>query len=403
MLSGVFIFIAAIVAQIDATVTPLSGAPLKGQLVELSSDGATVNFNGEARKFTTQEFRKIEFATAGETPALPVEVELTDGSLVRCVQFTVAKSTASLRLHNGQTLAIPTASIRRVLLQPLTTDDDRSLWQELSTEKLDKDILIIRRDTKGARLDSFDGILHDITEENVALTFQDKDFTPSRSRVIGFSYFHPEGSEPKVSAVCNIIDDSGSTWRASSLELKDGTLQWTTPTSVTMKLPMPNVRQLDYAVGNLVYLSDLETEVEKWEPYIEPRIGRELLAPRYAPRRDESFDGGPLLLGGNAFKKGLALHSRTELVYRLKEPYSRLRGQAGLDDRVRDTEIQASVRLTISGDDKVLFDQIISVADGAIDLDLDVTGVRRLRILLDYGDDLDVADYLNLCEVRLTK
>jgi hypothetical protein len=75
----------------------------------------------------------------------------------------------------------------------------------------------------------------------------------------------------------------------------------------------------------------------------------------------------------------------------------------GLDGRVRDTEIAASVRLVVTGDDRVLFDQIISATHPPLDLDVEITGVRRLRILADFGDDLDVADYLNLCEARLTK
>jgi hypothetical protein len=36
-------------------------------------------------------------------------------------------------------------------------------------------------------------------------------------------------------------------------------------------------------------------------------------------------------------------------------------------------------------------------------LDLDISGVRRLEIVVDYGKGGDMGDQLNLCEARLTK
>jgi hypothetical protein len=59
------------------------------------------------------------------------------------------------------------------------------------------------------------------------------------------------------------------------------------------------------------------------------------------------------------------------------------------------------VRLVIEGDDRVLLDQALGANDAPIPIDLDIAGVARLRILVDYGDELDVADHLNLCEMRL--
>ena len=75
----------------------------------------------------------------------------------------------------------------------------------------------------------------------------------------------------------------------------------------------------------------------------------------YAPRFDRNFDGGPLQLGGTPYRKGLALHGRTELVYRLPDRFSRFRAVAGIDDAVRPG---GKVRLVVRGDDKVLLDAV---------------------------------------------
>ena len=89
-----------------------------------------------------------------------------------------------------------------------------------------------------------------------------------------------------------------------------------------------------------------------------------------------------------------------ELVYLLTEDFRRCQALVGIDDRVREG---GNVRLVISGDDKELFSQAITGHDEPFPLDLDITGVKRLKIVVDFGDELDIADHLNLCEARLTK
>jgi hypothetical protein len=39
----------------------------------------------------------------------------------------------------------------------------------------------------------------------------------------------------------------------------------------------------------------------------------------------------------------------------------------------------------------------------AFPIELSVAGVRRLKILVDFGEQMDIADHLNLCDARLTK
>jgi hypothetical protein len=57
----------------------------------------------------------------------------------------------------------------------------------------------------------------------------------------------------------------------------------------------------------------------------------------------------------------------------------------------------------IRGDDRVLLDQVIKGSDPPLEIDLDIVGVRRLAILVDFGDNQDIADHLDLCEARVVK
>jgi hypothetical protein len=107
------------------------------------------------------------------------------------------------------------------------------------------------------------------------------------------------------------------------------------------------------------------------------------------------------MLGGESYERGLALHSRTLMAFRLTEPFERFAATVGIDDRFRSG---GNVRLVISGERGLLLEKTIASQDEPLELDIDVRGVRRLQILVDFGEDRsDNGDHLNLCNARLTK
>ena len=61
------------------------------------------------------------------------------------------------------------------------------------------------------------------------------------------------------------------------------------------------------------------------------------------------------------------------------------------------------VHVAIKGDGKVLWEGDVRGADPARELELEIADVKRLEILVDYGGGLDVGDWLDLCDVRVTK
>ena len=52
-------------------------------------------------------------------------------------------------------------------------------------------------------------------------------------------------------------------------------------------------------------------------------------------------------MGGKEYRKGLAVHGRTEMTYRLPDRFRRFQAVVGIDDRVRP---QGSMRLVVRGD-----------------------------------------------------
>lgn len=62
-----------------------------------------------------------------------------------------------------------------------------------------------------------------------------------------------------------------------------------------------------------------------------------------------------------------------------------------------------NVALTIFGDDRMLTESTIAGNCRPLPLELDVAGVKRLKIVVDYGQNLDTGDWLNLCNARIVK
>jgi hypothetical protein len=101
-----------------------------------------------------------------------------------------------------------------------------------------------------------------------------------------------------------------------------------------------------------------------------------------------------------SFDKGLALRSRTELTYRLPAGFRRFTASAGIDPSTR---AGGNVRLEIFGDDRPLLQADIVGNEPPHVIDLRIDNVKRLKIIVDYGHNLDTGDWLNLCDARIVK
>ena len=116
---------------------------------------------------------------------------------------------------------------------------------------------------------------------------------------------------------------------------------------------------------------------------------------------ERRLSGGNLQEPANqSFTKGLAIHSRTELTYRLTDKFQIFQALVGIDPAMGEN---GNVELVVVGNGKQLFRKTLTGRDEAAELKIDVRGVSRLTILVDFGEQLDIGDHLLLCNARLTK
>lgn len=111
-------------------------------------------------------------------------------------------------------------------------------------------------------------------------------------------------------------------------------------------------------------------------------------------------DGGPISIDGVAYDKGIGMHATGSVTAWLGGTCTTFHAVVGIDDEVLDTPGESgtgSVMFQVYGDDELLTETpLITNADGGLALDVDVTGVRRLHLVADEGDDgknFDHADW----------
>src|SRR5262249_41274380 len=144
--------------------------------------------------------------------------------------------------------------------------------------------------------------------------------------------------------------------------------------------------------GKLVYLSDLKPADVKETPYLDGS---------FPFRADRSVGGHPLHLGGKTYRRGLGVHSKSELTYTLDGGFQTFNATVGIDDAVSG---QGSVIFRVYGDDKLLKETpVLRGGDTPVELEIPVKGVLLLRLEVDYADNGDVADHADWADARLLR
>lgn len=438
---------AVVAAPLEVDLQTVAGESHHGALVSISADELALATADGERRWPLVDVLDIASAKAPRGAATPaVIVNLRDGSRVHAAAYTTSGDTATIELADGAKLSVPTRGVHWVRWPqsgaPPAAAEGKALaaegkapaaegkvpaaeantaapavkvaapagkaapvadlgaqgWQQFIEQPIEADLLVVR---KKEDVDSVDGQIGDVGAESVAFAIDDEKLDVKRSKIVGLVYYRAEEvAAPAPLAKVQTAD--GSAWAAKSLTLTETGCTLETATGAKVDVPSAALARIDFSQGKVLYLSDLDWDAAQSErtPYFGPPMPLDASIDPYVPQRDRALEGGELALGRRTYRKGLALHSRTRLVFRLPEGYRRLTALAGIDDRLSD---QGSVKLDIMGDDKTLLSAIVSGGDAPLPLDLDVSGVRRLTIVVDFGNDQDVGDHLDLCELRIIK
>lgn len=142
--------------------------------------------------------------------------------------------------------------------------------------------------------------------------------------------------------------------------------------------------------GRARYLSDLKPESYRHIPY---------LSLPWDYRLDRCVTGRYLRAGGRLYLKGVGMHSASRLTWRLDSAYRRFEAAIAIDDSAGP---RGSVVFRVFVDSKERYrSPVVRGGEPAKPISIDVTGGKRLSLIVDFADRGDELDHANWLDARL--
>jgi len=411
----ILLALAAPASAAEVEVQLLGGPePVAGELAALGDEIVVVTPEGR-KTLSGKDVLSVDFPSLAPAEKPTAWVELIDGSKLLAVQVTSAGGKAQIELLGGTKVEVPSRSLRSIRFKAQDADLARQ-WREIgqAAAQAQGDVLVVRRTTQRTvegensepktitetSLDQLDGTVLSVQAETIDFNFQGSQVPVKREKAEGIVFYQPVKRE-LPSPVCKLIDAAGSEWALKSVELRQSGVAGVTTSNVAVVVPLDQVARIDYSTGNVVFLGDAEPEKVAVSVALQPAGMQAKFGRLYQTWQNRRFGSSALTLGGVRFQKGLGLSSSTQLSYRVPEGFKHFRALAGIDDSV---EQVGGATLTILGDNKPLYTRQFTGDDrGPAEIALDLTGVRRLTIVVAPTQSQGFGDLVNLCDARLTK
>jgi endo-alpha-N-acetylgalactosaminidase len=148
--------------------------------------------------------------------------------------------------------------------------------------------------------------------------------------------------------------------------------------------------------GAIMYLSDLSPVSYRFVPYLHVD---------WPLAQDHCVTGGPLMVGGKRYSKGIGLHSACRVTYKLDGPFQRFEAIIAIDDAARGRG-SAVFGVYVERDGKwgeAYKSDIVRGGEPPQAVSLDLRGATGLTLTVDYADRGDELDYADWLDARLTR
>ena len=379
----------------DYQFTLKDGTNVTGVPQSLSVESVTVQSGGESKTLALSDVASIAVSgEASDSEEAKIQVELSDGSTLMVKDVLLSDGQATLDFDGSQ-LTVPESQIVSVRFNSDKAMDDQ--WSEMVKTETRDDLLIVEKDGK---LRYHRGHIEGITAEKIPFVLDGSSLPVSRAKAFGVclvrAFAAPTGAEMAVWKT-----PVGSAWSIASLDVTDGTLSAVSRLGqkIAVGSGANEIRSITFSVEPEFYLSDMKLESWTWSPFVSaPGMPESMLCQFNQPHFNEGIDGSDLKSGGQTFSKCVCVRSKTDMTFRLSQNFSRLTAQLGIDDSVRP---KGSVEVEIFADDQSVFKATVSGQDPVKELDVPLTGAKRVRVVVDFGAGASVGDVLIIGSPRL--
>jgi hypothetical protein len=338
-------------------------------------------------------------ADRAETADPAAWLHLADGTVLAVGACEVSSRNVRVTSPHLGEFALPRGQLAAVRFQ--TADGPlAAAWSGTLSKDRQRDALVVSK--REGSLDSLEGTAAGIDAETVRFLVDGEPVAVPRGKVFAVVFARTEPPAEPPRATVRFADGSAVQFRALAFDGTNLAGELTGATRVAVALT--DIESIDFGGENAAWLSALKPRQVEFTPLFDDAAERSL----FQFRADRNLEGRPLRLGGSAFRRGLWIHSKTRLVYRLGGDYRRLQAVAGIDDAVAQRghgDVHATITARKAGDQTaVLWEADVRAADKPRILDLDVTDAIELEILVDFGGALNnIGDHFVLADAKLLR
>lgn len=371
----------------QAAVMRLDGTIVTGPLTAFETDsvqlGATAD-GQDAKSIPADDVLSITFPRRS-TGAMPPDVlEFANGDRL-AVEINASQGDSIIASTGEMMLTVPLEVLRGIRRQPSTSEGEAAV---LYRESGGNDLIIL---TNG---DRFAGQFLGFSATELSLDVEGREVRIPRDRIATVAFSPELISTRSLDGERQIVQSTEGWLTVSGLErTADGAFQGETAFGETVHWSMGEIRRIQFAGSQAVFLSDLEPSQVEFVPYFD-RI--------WPVRFDRDVTGEPLTVGGTISAKGLGVHSRCHVTYDLNGDYRMFHATAGL---AKSAGSLGNVEFAVEIDGReVVRSGPMSQADPPLKIEaLDVTDARELVLTVDFGRNGDVRDRANWCDAILVK
>ncbi len=409
VLATALLTLAIVVTQVNADdVTTSAGKKLNGKLVSVDGQGVSFSTGGGNVQISARDIVVVDLgnrvAPIPKDVTTYSEIELTDGSTFRVTKFALkgkqfeADPIAGPEGVAQPKLDVPMGSVFSAM-KKAEDAKGREAWKKMLGTRGKRDLYVIAQETGFTFIQGT--VLGGGSDEkgrpivNFEKEAGGKDEL-QLSRAAGLVFYQPQ--PPVITpTLCKVTDVFGNSLTASAISITPAGITVTTVAGATVKYASTaSLVKLDYALGNVAYLSDLDPQLEVPEiPADEKRLN-----PTAPYLKDRSLSNESIKLDNTIFPKGICLAPDTVATFNLGGDYTQFKATIGIDEN--GTNATSAARVTIEADGQVLFTDTLKRKDKAKGLVLAVKGVKQLRIVVEADTPLN-GNYVTLAEARVQK
>ena len=391
---------------IHVTLEHVDGTLLSGRLERIESDKVVLDEVGTSRTVDLQSVRRIQ--RVGQLDPVDFNLQLTwiDGCTLRGNDFAWDGNKAQLIRPEGS-VEMPIERVRSLNWQSQATksaddhdaDDDplaggraetpqTPSWLESVPESTESDLVVIGSSEK---VEFVECAITAVSAETVTVSLEEEKISVKRLKVIGLQWLRDNRADKKQSDQI-VVDVVGGSLRGNRVEWSpDGLL-----VNGDIRLPACMFVGVDYAAGRMTSLTTLPTERLEVDPYFAALGKVDGLAEFFAPREMAADRQWP--------RSGLVMRPRTVAVWRMPADSRRFRMTVAPAGGQHAT---GGAVVIVAADDREVFRREVDAglftsesvavsqpsertttpkgADIGIPVDIDLAGVRRLTITVDFA------------------